>query len=169
MPEQNRKLRIVVLWIALAVGTVASLLLYLVEPGNLRDALQGRIEGEAINAGQLILFASFILLPLVMAYLTLVLPRAANKWSNLVIGAGYTEIVAIELFSSLGGYFGGQAFMMVFSIAAGALIVWEAWRWPVTAAAALPVARRERHAVHQMCGPSNKARNGCVVLPAAYA
>ena len=148
MPELTRKLRIVVLWIALAVGTVASLLLYLAEPGNLQDALNGRMEGETINAGVLILFASFILLPLVMAYLTLVLPYAANKWSNLVLGAGFTAFVAIDLFSGLGGYFGGAKFIMVFGIIAGALLVWEAWRWPITAAAAPPTVRRERHAVH---------------------
>lgn len=148
MPELTRKLRIVVLWIALAVGTVASLLLYLAEPGNLQDALRGRLEGETVNAGMLILFASFILLPLVMAYLTLVLPHVANKWSNLVLGAGFTAFVAIDFFSNLGGYFGGQAFIMVFGIVAGALLVWEAWRWPITTAAAPPTVRRERHAVH---------------------
>jgi uncharacterized BrkB/YihY/UPF0761 family membrane protein len=148
MPELSRKLHIVVLWISLAVGTVASLLLYLAEPGNLQDALQGRIEGETINAGQLILFASFILLPLLMAYLTLVLPPAVNKWGNLVLGTGFTAFVAIDFFSSLGGYFGGQAFIMVFGIVAGALLFWEAWRWPITTAAAPPTIRRERHAVH---------------------
>ncbi len=147
MPELTRKLRIVVLWIALAVGTVASMLLYLIEPGNLQDALQGRMEGETINAGALILYASFILLPLVMAYLTLVLPYAANKWSNLVLGTGFTAFVAIDLFSGLGGYFGGAKFIMVFGIIVGALLVWEAWRWPITAAAP-PTVRRERHAVH---------------------
>ena len=130
------------------MGTVASLLLYLAEPGNLQDALQGRMEGETINAGLLILFASFILLPLVMAYLTLVLPPVANRWSNLVLGAGFTTFVAIDLFSSPGGYFGGQAFIMIVGIVAGALLVWEAWRWPITTAAAPPTVRRERHAVH---------------------
>ncbi len=148
MPELTRKLRIVVLWITLAVGTVASLLLYLVEPGNLQDAMQGRMEGESINAGELILFASLIFLPLVMAYLTLVLPPVADKWGNLVLGAGFTAFVAIDFFSSLGGYFGGQAFIMVVGIVVGALLVWEAWRWPITTAAAPPTLRRERHAVH---------------------
>ncbi len=148
MPELTRKLRIVVLWITLAVGTVASFLLYLAEPGNLQDAMQGRMEGETINAGVLILFASFIVLPLVMAYLTLVLPYAAAKWSNLVLGTGFTAFVAIDLFSGLGGYFGGAKFIMVVGIIAGAVLVWEAWRWPVTTAAAPPTVRRERHAVH---------------------
>ncbi len=148
MQALDRRLRIVALWIVLAVGTVASVLLYLVEPGNLQDALRGRMEGETINAGVLIFFASFILLPLVMAYLTLVLPPAVNKWSNLVLGTGFTAFVAIDLFSNLGGYFGGQAFIAVFGIVAGALLVWEAWRWPITTAAAPPTVRRERHAVH---------------------
>lgn len=148
MPELTRKLRIVVLWITLAVGTVASLLLYLAEPGSLQDAMRGRMEGENINAGQLIFFASFILLPLVMAYLTLVLPHAAAKWSNLVLGVGFIAFVAIDLFSNLGGYFGGSKFIMVFGIVAGAVLVWEAWRWPITTAAAPPTVRRERHAVH---------------------
>ncbi len=148
MQALDRRLRIVALWIVLAVGTVASVLLYLVEPGNLQDALRGRMEGENVNAGMLIFFAAFIMLPLVMAYLTLVLPPAANKWSNLIVGAGFTAFVAIDLFSSLGGYFGGSKFIMVFGIVAGALLIWDAWRWPITAAAAPPTLRREKHAVH---------------------
>lgn len=148
MQALDRKLRIVVLWIALAVTQVGALLLYLAEPGNLQDALQGRIEGETINAGLLILGASFGLLPLVMAYLTLVLPHAANRWSNLILGAGFTTFVAIDLFSGLDGYFGGAKFIMVFGVVAGVLLVWEAWRWPVTTAAAPPTVRHEKHAVH---------------------
>ncbi len=148
MQELARKLRIVVLWIFLAVGMTTAMLLYLAEPGNLQDAMKGRMEGETLNAGLLILYAAFIVLPLVMAYLTLVLPPAANKWSNLVLGTGYTATWAIDLFSSLGGYFGGAKFIMVVGIIAGALLVWEAWRWPVTTAAAPPTVRRERHAVH---------------------
>lgn len=144
--ELVRKLRIVVLWIFLAVGMTTGMVLYLAEPGMLRDVLQGRIEGSNISAGQLIMFASFTVLPLVMAYLTLVLAPAANKWSNLVLGAAFTLSWAFDLISHLGGYFGGEAFVVVFGIVAGALIVWEAWRWPITAAA--PTVPRDRQAVH---------------------
>ncbi len=148
MQALSQKLRIVVLWIFLAVANTTALVAMLGEPGVLRDVLNGRIEGGNINAGQLILFASFTLLPLVMAYLTLLLPPAVNKWSNLVIGAGVTVGWASDLLPGLGGYFGGGKFVMVFGVVAGVLLVWEAWRLPITTAAAPPTVRRERHAVH---------------------
>ena len=146
MQEMVRKLRMVVLWIFLAVATPTAMVLYLGEPGMLRDALAGRMEGSDITAGQLIMLAVFMVVPMVMAYLTLVLAPAANKWSNLVVGAVWTLAWAVDLFGSLGGYLGGEAFLVVFGVVAGALIVWDAWRWPITAAA--PTVRRDRQAVH---------------------
>lgn len=139
MQELVRKLRIVVLWISLTVGMTAGIVLKLAEPGLLRDALQGRIEGGHISAGQLVVLVSFTALPLAMAYLTLVLEPTAVKWGNLVLGA------AFALFWVLNGYFGGEAFVVIVGMFAGALIVREAWWLPVTPAA--PTVRRDTHAV----------------------
>ena len=123
------RVRVTTLWIALTVGMVAATVLALVEPGILEDVMAGEVEGEKITDSFTLMFAAFFLVPLVMAFLTLVLPNTANRWANGIIAAVLTVMNAMDIAGHVSdGSFGGEALMMVGVIVAGLAIVWYAWR-----------------------------------------
>jgi len=126
------KLRISVLWIFLAVGMSAAMILYIMTPGVIDDIIAGEMEAMEISAGVLMLFALFWLIPLIMAFLTLVLKDTVNRWSNAVLGLffGIFYIVDIAGHLSRGEEFGGHALVGVAGIIVAFFIFWHAWKWP---------------------------------------
>jgi hypothetical protein len=125
------KLRIVVLWISLALCQSASVGLVLQQPGAISDLSRGRLLGQDVQtpAAQVSTLLAW-LVPMVMAYLTLVLKDADCRSTNLVLGAGgalygVTNLVpppdwtlATGLLAALG------------TVVVPLLILWHAWRWP---------------------------------------
>ncbi len=74
------KLRITVLWIFIAVCQSAVMALLLFQPGVIRGLMAGQLWGaNTHSAGVQINFALSWLIPMAMAYLTLVLKDAANR------------------------------------------------------------------------------------------
>jgi len=124
------RVRVSALWIVFAVSMVAAIVLFLVEPGSLQDVMAGEVEGEKITETMLLMLAAFfILVPLVMAFLALVLPDAPNRWANIVVAAILSVMNAVDVVSHLSdGKFGGEALMTLATVVAGLLIVLYAWR-----------------------------------------
>src|SRR5690349_21310579 len=83
------RVRIAILWVSLAMCQSASMGLLLLHPGTVRDLARGRLLGEDVDspAVQFTTLAAW-LVPMVMAYLTLVLKEADCRSTNLVLGAG---------------------------------------------------------------------------------
>jgi len=123
------RLRVSALWIVFAVSMVAAFVLFLLEPGSIQDVMAGEVEGEKITTAMTLFAGGFILIPLVMAFLALVLPDTPNRWTNIVVAAVFTVMDATDLIDHAnGGTFGGEALMMLATVVAGLLIIWYAWR-----------------------------------------
>ena len=124
------RVRVAALWMVFAVSMVAAIVLFLVQPGAIEDVMAGEVEGETITLTMtLMLAAFFILLPLVMAFLALVLPDTANRWANGVVAALLGLMNATDVVSHLSdGKFGGEALMTAATVVAALMIVWYAWR-----------------------------------------
>lgn len=126
------RVRVATLWIVLTVGMIGATVLYLFGPGVLEDALDGEVDGEKLTDAFTLMFAAFFLVPLVMAFLALVLPEMPNRWANGIVAAILTVLNAMDVGSHLAdGKFGGEALMMVGTVVAGLAIVWYAWRGQV--------------------------------------
>lgn len=97
------KSRIALLWVAVAVLTPLRMLLVLTEVGAIDGLRAGNVEGMHVNGPSTVMWVPFVLLPLVMAVLTLVLTDRAARWANGLLGA----------------------------IVAALLVAWHAVRWPV--------------------------------------
>ncbi len=80
------KARLSVLWLTMGVGTVGAWLLTFLMPGILEDIMGGEWGGMQISEGTMVMYALFILIPLVVAILCLTLNGAANRWLNFVLG-----------------------------------------------------------------------------------
>jgi len=146
MQELVWKLRIATLWIFFGVAMPTAMLLWMVEPGAIKEIMTGTVEGEDLSGPAMIVMALFILIPMAMAFLTLVLKDTVNRWANGVLGL----IVAILTIPDISGSLGDSkhsafALVMVASLVAALLIVWHAWKWPEPKGAAS--VRHEDHAM----------------------
>ena len=126
------KLRIIVLWIILAAGCSGAQILYILAPGVINNIVAGKYEGAELSAGFLIVFSLFWLIPLTMAFLTLVLKDTANRYANAVIGLlfGIYVVFSVAIPLSTGQEFSGHLLLESVGIIIAFLIVWHAWKWP---------------------------------------
>ena len=115
--------RIAVLWVAVAVALSVSFLLYLYVPGALEEMLAGEIEGEVLDEAVGSRLAMFVIIPLVMAAVTLLITDRANRYVNLIIGLTYglygSYVVTGEI---VDGHFDGHILMTVVACVLGLLI-----------------------------------------------
>jgi len=128
------RIRIAVLWVFFAVGMSAAILLVLAAPGNLAQIMEGRFGDMEFTAGTLIFMALFWLVPLIMAFLTMVLRDRVNRYANAGMGVVLTAMWVWDLVEHLSGgeEFSGEALVVVAMVVAGLTILWHAWKWPTT-------------------------------------
>jgi hypothetical protein len=125
------KLRITVLWISGAVGESAVMLLLMFQPGVIRDMMAGQLWGANIHSAEFqISTALYFLLPMALAYLTLVLKDAANRRMNAVVGAVSALSGIFLLIGQPAWMSAGMNFAVIVGILVALLIVWHAWKWP---------------------------------------
>jgi len=120
------KTRIAVLWLFM---TVASILHYVLVSPEEQQFLSAAIK----QAGTLlsVATAAYVLIPLVMAFLSVTLNDLANRRVNLVIGIVFTIINIVHILGCPVAYSSAHQILIVLStIAVSLLIVWYAWKWP---------------------------------------
>jgi len=89
------------------------------------DVKPGEIKGVEATQGMWLLIAAIMLVPIVMAVLTLMLPYPAIRWVNIVVA------ILVVVFNLFGLPYKGayDNFLIVVSFVFNALTVWLAWRW----------------------------------------
>jgi len=119
-----------VLWLFPLLGFLASMVLMLTEPGILTELLEeGTIQGIRMGAELLLAGAIIdVLVPLVMAFLSLTLKGSINRWLNILVGGVYAVLEFITLVEKLAAQKGYVVLMLVVAIVALVLIVWYAWK-----------------------------------------
>ena len=96
------KIKISVLWLFYTVAFLAVMTLGTMEPGVLSQFLDtGEIGGMKIGQELLLFFAVMMLVPLVMAFLSLTLKDSTNRWANVIVGIVYTGFQLFALIETL--------------------------------------------------------------------
>jgi len=126
------KTRIAVLWVFLAVGMSASMILLLMEPGVIQGLIAGNLEWTQVSEGLLVLNALFWLIPLIMAVLSLTLKASPNRRANIVLGIVFVLLYVVDIIqhSFHGALHGAYLLMLVSGIVVAVFIAWFAWRLP---------------------------------------
>jgi hypothetical protein len=125
------KIRISVLWLFYTVAFLAALALGGWEPGVLNQFLNtGEISGMKIDQTLLLLFAVLILVPLVMAFLTLSLNDSTDRWANGIVGVFYTGFQIFALFGALTSspVYAYAVLIEITKVVVPALVVWYSWK-----------------------------------------
>jgi hypothetical protein len=122
------KIKITVLWLFAAVAFLAHQILVLMEPGIIAQLMAGEAEGQKIGPELILSFAILMLVPMVMAFLSLTMKDSMNRWVNIIVGAVFAALWFIGVVdAALSAYWGG-ALMTLSAVVASALIVWYAWK-----------------------------------------
>lgn len=125
--------RLSVLWVTMAVGTVASMFLSFLMPGVIEGIMAGEMEGMELSEWMMAVFALFFIIPIALAILALTLKGSANRWLNFIFGIIWVIWFIFEIF---GHATGGEAvsiaiwLMLTAGIVVSACIVYFAWKLP---------------------------------------
>jgi hypothetical protein len=125
---EDYRIKISVLWLFAAIAFLAHQILVLMEPGIIAQLMAGEAEGQKIGPEMILFFAVLMLVPLVMAFLSLILLDSMNRWANIIVGTVFAVLwLASAVSAALSAYWGGA--LTTFSAGvATALIVWYAWK-----------------------------------------
>jgi len=128
---EDWKLRVSVLWLFYTVAFLAVMMLGMMEPGVLSQFLDtGEIGGLKVGQELLLLFAVLMLVPLVMAFLSLTLKDSSNRWANVIVGIVYTGFQLFALGGTLTAspVYAYAVLIETAKVVVPALIVWYSWK-----------------------------------------
>jgi hypothetical protein len=125
---EDWKIKISVLWLFAALAYLSYGLLFLIEPGNIANITAGKLESLQIGPALLLFLAIFMLVPLVMAFLTLTLKSSANRWANVVLGAIFAVLWLADLVEAVQSLSAYATLVRLAGVVALVLIVWYAWK-----------------------------------------
>jgi Family of unknown function (DUF6326) len=97
------------------------------EPGVIEHIMEGELYGMQLTPELILGTTIMMLVPLAMAFLSLVLKDLIDRWTNVVLGIVYTGICLFDWLSSpVQPVY--AVVLYVTKIAASALIVWYSWK-----------------------------------------
>lgn len=106
--------RAAVLWLAVAIALSGSIVLFLYVPGAVEEMLGGEAEGQPLTDGTGFFMAVLVIIPVVMATMTLLMRDRVNRYVNLIVGLAYglygSFVVVGEI---IDGHFDGHILMTV--------------------------------------------------------
>jgi len=130
---ENVKTKIAVLWLVFFCTMVTVPILELYLPGYVEDIIAGEAEGEPITAEVILLLAIIMVIPPVMAVLSITLKDSINRWANIIVGIVFAGLVLVGLGEYLmkqDAYYAGLMLVAIVEFVVAALIVWYSWKWP---------------------------------------
>jgi len=110
------------------VALVGYLIVMLMEPGVIADIMKGEMEGEKIGPELLLLIAIIVLVPLIMAFMSLTLKNRTNRWANIIVGIVFVVLQLLALGDAVARSSAWMTLMDFSKLVAPALIVWYAWK-----------------------------------------
>jgi Family of unknown function (DUF6326) len=121
------RLKISALWIAMLFLFAYGDIFGFFKPGQIEEVMSGEISGIEITQGFLLAVSVYIAIASVMIFLSLVLPAAICRWTNIVLAILYVVSIVAAAIGETDAYY---LFLSAGEIALLLLIVRYAWTWP---------------------------------------
>lgn len=125
---EDWKIKVSVLWLFASIAFLAHQILVLMEPGIIADLMAGEAEGQKIGPELILFFAILMLVPMLMAFLSLTLKDSMDRWVNIIVGAIFAVLWLVSVVDAAQSAYWGGALMTLSAVVASALIVWYAWK-----------------------------------------
>jgi hypothetical protein len=118
------RIKLAALWIVVMFSITFADIIGFIHPGTLQKILDGSF-GFPVTPGLLLLFSLLTAVPIVMIFLSLVLPVKANRWLN-TLAAVLTTLYVVGGGSATLSY----VFFATLEIVSMLAILWYAWQRP---------------------------------------
>ena len=92
---EDWKIKISMLWLFASIAFLAHQILVLMEPGIIAHLMAGEAEGQKIGPELILFFAILMLVPMLMAFLSLTLKDSMNRWVNFIVGAVFAVLWSV--------------------------------------------------------------------------
>jgi len=129
---EDWKIKIAVLWGIFGYAWVVFGALGLYEPGYIEQIIAGEIVGEGpITPEMILLLAIVLLIPPIMAFLSLTLKDSISRWVNIIGGivfAVFGLLDPIQYLERQSAYSAHVILIGIVQVVAAVLIVWFAWK-----------------------------------------
>jgi hypothetical protein len=86
----------------------------------------GKMGDMQVTQGMMLGIAIFMVIPIVMVFLSLTLPYPVNRWANIIVAIIFFVFVLIQLPTYPSAY---DKFLLAVSLVFNALTFWYAWKW----------------------------------------
>lgn len=96
-------------------------------PGKIQDILVGKVFVFDISQTFIMIAMTFVIIPVLMIFLSVVLPAKANRWTNIVVG---TVFIPYMLFNLTGEAWPHMYVAAAVEVVLLLLIIRYAWKWP---------------------------------------
>ena len=120
------KMKLSALWAALMLVYIYADIISLYKPGQIEEAISGRMGPFPATQGSLFAASILMMIPAVMVFLSLTLKPEVNRWTNIILGVLYTIINISNLIGDTWSYY---IFFGIVEIVLTFLIVGYAWKW----------------------------------------
>ena len=128
---EDWKIKIAVLWFVITHGMLVFAALAIYEPDYIEGIIAGEVQGGPLTPELNLELAVVLLIPLIMAVLSLTLKDSINRWANIIAGAVFAVLVLADPIMYLTEQSAYSAYITLIGIvefAASVLIVWFAWK-----------------------------------------
>lgn len=83
-------------------------------------------EGQQSTSAKWLFAAILMLIPILMVFLSLVLPQPINRWANIIVAGGFILFILVDLRSYPSAY---DKFLLIVSVVFNGVTIWYAWNW----------------------------------------
>ena len=125
---EDWKIKIAVLWLVFECFSLLTAILELWEPGFIEGLIAGEIAGIQLTPEMILVFAIILVIPPVMAFLSLTLKDSVNRWVNIILGIVFAVLATIGTSDFLAKLSPWAIVIWGSQVVANALIVWYAWK-----------------------------------------
>ncbi len=123
----NIKLKLATLWASFMFLYAYVDYFHLFMPGSIKGILEGKVFVFDVSADFLLVVMILVTIPTLMIFLSVVLPAAINRWTNIIVA---TIFIPYMLFNLAGGAWLHMYFAAVAEVVLLGLIIGFAWKWP---------------------------------------
>jgi hypothetical protein len=119
---EDVRIKLSALWIALMLTYLLGDVLRIFSG----DFTPGEIGGQKMPQGVYLGIALFMVLPVVMVFLSLTSDHSVNRWANIIVAIIFFGFNLIGLPTYPGAY---DRFLIMVGLVFNVLTVWYAWKW----------------------------------------
>ena len=94
---EDWRIKIAVLWLVFECGAILTPVFELYEPGFIDGLIAGELAWAQITPELMLVLAIILLIPPVMAFLSLTLKDSINRWANIILGIVFAVLAPIGL------------------------------------------------------------------------